>query len=148
MIMSNWAFAKSSSRQRCLGLAGAALVVVALLILVILSQRHWRNRAAALERENTSLQLKQLARELTAQSDHLIERARELADSDAALRLVQETTDPSADRLELADLARRGVDALLVISAAHTVRFSAAIADGQFAEQAPDSALVREIEAI
>ena len=137
-----------SSRQRTLGLAGAVLFVAALLTFVILNQRDWRNRAATLQRENTSLQLKQLARELTAQSDHLLERARELADSDAALRLVQETTDPSADRLELADLSRRGVDALLVISAAHTVRLSAAIADGQFAEQAPDPALMREIEAI
>jgi diguanylate cyclase (GGDEF)-like protein/PAS domain S-box-containing protein len=146
MIMSNWVLAKMSSRQRSLGLVSAVLVVAALLIFTILSQRDWRNRAAALERENTSLQLGQLARELTAQSDRLIERARELADSDAALRLVQETTDPSADRLELADLSRHGVDALLVLSASRTVRFSVAIADGQFAEQSPDPSLMREIE--
>ena len=148
MIMSNWALAKLSSRQRLLGLAGAALAAVALLTLIILNQPDWRSRAAALERENTSLQLAQLARELTAQSDHLLERTRELADSDAALRLVQETTDPSADRLELADLSRHGVDALLVLSASRAVRFSIAIADGQLAEQAPDPALVREIESI
>jgi diguanylate cyclase (GGDEF)-like protein/PAS domain S-box-containing protein len=148
MIMSNWALAKLSSRQQSLGLACAVLVAAVLLTLIISSQRDWRNRAAALERENTSLQLSQLARELTAQSDHLLERTRELADSDAALRLVQETTDPSAERLELADLSRHGVDALLVLSASRTVRFSVAIADGQLAEQPPDPALMREVESV
>ena len=97
MIMSNWALAKISSRQRSLGLAGAVLVVAALLTFAILSQRDWRNRAAALERENTSLQLKQLARELTEQSDHLIERTRELAESDAALRLVRSRHQQNRD---------------------------------------------------
>jgi diguanylate cyclase (GGDEF)-like protein/PAS domain S-box-containing protein len=148
MIMSNWALAKLSSRQQSLGLAAAALTAAVLLTLIILSQREWRNRAAALERENTSLQLEQLARELTAQSEHLLDRTRGLADSDAALRLVQETTDPSADRLELADLSRHGVDALLVLSASRTVRFSVAIANGQIAEQAPDPVLMREIESV
>jgi diguanylate cyclase (GGDEF)-like protein/PAS domain S-box-containing protein len=148
MIMSNWALAKLSSRHGSLGLAAAVVVVAALLTAMASSQRDWRNRAAALQRENTSLQLAQLARQLTAQSDHLLERTRELADSDAALRLVQETTDPSADRLELADLSRHGVDALLVLSASRAVRFSIAIADGQLAEQSPDPALVREIESI
>jgi len=146
--MSNWVLAKLSSRQRSLALAGGALIIAALSTLIISSQRDWRNRAVALERENTSLQLEQLARELTAQSDRLVEHTRELADSDAALRVVQETTDPSADRLELADLSRHGVDALLVLSASRIVRFSAAIADGQLSEQSPDPALRHEIESI
>jgi diguanylate cyclase (GGDEF)-like protein/PAS domain S-box-containing protein len=146
MIMSNWVLAKLSSRQRWFGLTGAAMVIAVLLALIISSQRDWRNRAAALERENTSLQLAQLARELTAESERLVERTHELADSDAALRLVQETTDPSADRLELADLSRHGVDALLVLSAGRIVRFSVSIADGQLAERSPDPVLLREIE--
>ena len=134
-------------RRRTLGLTGGALLLIIVLGLAVSSQRGWRNRAAVLERENTSLQLAQLARELTAQSDRLAERARELAESDAALRLVQETTDPTADRLELADMSRRGVDALLVLSASHAVRFSVAITDGQLGEQPPDPALMRHIDA-
>jgi diguanylate cyclase (GGDEF)-like protein/PAS domain S-box-containing protein len=134
-------------RRRSLGLTGGALLMVIVLGLAVSSQRGWRNRAAVLERENTSLQLAQLARELTVQADRLAERTRELADSDAALRLVQETTDPSADRLELADMSRRGVDALLVLSAARAVRFSIAITEGQLGEQQPDPALMQHIDA-
>jgi diguanylate cyclase (GGDEF)-like protein/PAS domain S-box-containing protein len=134
-------------RRRTLGLTGGALLLIIVLGLAIFSQRGWRNRAAVLERENTSLQLAQLARELTAQSDRLVERARELAESDAALRLVQETTDSTADRLELADMSRRGVDALLVLSASRAVRFSVAITDGQLGEQPPDPALMQHIDA-
>ena len=134
-------------RRRTLGLTGGALLLIIVLGLAFSSQRGWRNRAAVLERENTSLQLAQLARELTAQSERLADRARELADSDAALRLVQETTDPTADRLELADMSRRGVDALLVLSASRAVRFSVAITDGQIGEQPPDPALMQHIEA-
>ena len=135
-------------RRRSLGLTGGALLLTMVLGVAVSSQRGWRNRAAVLERENTTLQVAQLARELKAQSEHLVERTRELADSDAALRLVQETTDPSADRLELADLSRRGVDALLVLSASHAVRFSVAITNGQLVEQPPDPALLQHVDAI
>jgi diguanylate cyclase (GGDEF)-like protein/PAS domain S-box-containing protein len=126
-------------------LAGATLLLLVLLGL-ILSQRDWRNRAAALERENTRLQLVQLAHELTAQSDQLADRARQLAESDAVIRLIQENTDASADRLELADMSRRSVDALLVLTASHAVRFSVTFSDGQLVEQPPDAALLQYIE--
>ncbi len=99
-------------QRRALWLAAAAFLFLLLLAAVTLSQRDWRNRASVLERENLNLQLAQLAHELTAQSESLAERTRELAESDAVIRLVQDTTDPSADRLELADMSRRDLDAL------------------------------------
>ena len=112
------------------------------------SQRSWRNRAAALERENLNLQLAQVARELRAQSEHLVERTRELAESDAVIRLVQETTDPSADRLELADMSRRDLDALLVLNAGRAVRFSVTVSGGQLSEQPPEPAQIQLAESL
>jgi diguanylate cyclase (GGDEF)-like protein/PAS domain S-box-containing protein len=135
-------------QRRSLWLAGVAIVLVLLLGWVASSQRGWRNHAAVLERENVSLQLAQVARELAAQSEHLAERTRELAESDAVIRLVQDTTDPSADRLELADLSRRDLDALLVLSAARAVRFSVTVADGQLSEQPPEPALLQLVESL
>ena len=132
------AWIQAALQRRSLWLAGAALLLVLLLGTVALSLRDSRNRAAALERENTGLQVAQLAHELTALSERLAERTRELAESEAALRLVQDTTDPSADRLELADVSRRSLDALVVLSASRAVRFSVIIANGQLSEQAPD----------
>ena len=130
-------------QRRSLWLATAGGLLLLLLGSAVLSQRDWRNRASVLERENLSLQLAQLARELTAQSEQLAERTRELAESDAVIRLVQETTDPSADRLELADMSRRDLDALLVLSAPRVVRFSVTVADGQLSEQPPEPALMQ-----
>jgi diguanylate cyclase (GGDEF)-like protein/PAS domain S-box-containing protein len=135
-------------QRRSLWLAGAALLLVLLLGILVHSLQVWRNRAAALDRENMSLQLAQLAHELTAQSERLTERTRELAESEAALRLVQDTTDPSADRLELADVSRRSLDALLVLSASRAVRFSVIIANGQLSEQAPDPEMMQLVESM
>src|ERR1700722_20705190 len=104
--MTKAAWIQTLLQRRSVWFAGIALLLVLLLGFVALSQRDWHNRASVLERENLGLQLAQLARELTAQSEHLAERTRELAGSDAAIRLVQETTDPSADRLELAEVWR------------------------------------------
>ncbi len=130
-------------QRRALWLAAAGCLLLLFLGSAVLSQRDWRNRASVLERENLSLQLAQLARELTAQSEQLAERTRELAESDAVIRLVQETTDPSADRLELADMSRRDLDALLVLTAPRVVRFSVTVADGQLSEQPPEPALMQ-----
>jgi diguanylate cyclase (GGDEF)-like protein/PAS domain S-box-containing protein len=126
--------------------AAAAVLLLVLLGCIASSQRDWRNRAALLERENVSLQLARIARELTAQSEQLAERTRELADSDAVIRLVQETSDPSADRLELADESRRNLDALLVLSSSRAVRFSVTVTDGQLSEQPPEPALMQLVE--
>jgi diguanylate cyclase (GGDEF)-like protein/PAS domain S-box-containing protein len=146
--MTKAAWIQAVLRRRSLWLAGGAALLLVLFIVLLLSQQAWRNRAAILERENTGLQLTELAQELTAQSDGLAERARELADSDAVIRLVQETTDPSADRLDLADMSRRSVDSLLVLNASRAVRFSVTITEGQLSEQAPDPALMQFAESI
>jgi diguanylate cyclase (GGDEF)-like protein/PAS domain S-box-containing protein len=129
-------------------LAGGAVLIVVVLGLLLSSQRDWHNRAATLERENMGLQLTQLAHELTAQSDRLADGARELAESEAVIRLLQENTDSSADRLELADMSRHRVDALLVLTATRAVRFSVTMADGQLSEQPPGPALAQFAESI
>src|SRR5271156_2261971 len=146
--MTKAAWIQSLLQWRSLWLAGVAFLLLLLLGSVALSQRDWHERAALLERENLSLQLAQLARELTAQSEHLADRTRELAESDAVMRLVQETTDPSADRLELADLSRRDLDALLVLNAPRAVRFSVTVTDGQLSEQPPEPALMQLVESL
>ena len=146
--MTTAAWIQGSLQRRSVWLAAGALLLLVLLGSIALSQRDWHNRAAVLERENLSLQLAQLARELTAQSERLAEGTRELAGSDAAVRLAQETTDVSADRLELADESRRDLDALLVLSAARAVRFSVTVTDGQLSEQPPAPALMQLVEAL
>src|ERR1700689_2327754 len=146
--MAKAAWIQTLLQRRSLWLAGVALLLLLLLGSVALSQRDWRDRASVLERENLSLQLAQLARELTAQSEQLAERTRELAESDAVIRLVQETTDPSADRLELADESRRSLDALLVLSASRAIRFSVTVTDGQLSEQPPEPALLQLVESL
>jgi diguanylate cyclase (GGDEF)-like protein/PAS domain S-box-containing protein len=146
--MAKAAWIQTLLQRRSLWLAGVAFLLLVLLGSVALSQRDWRNRASLLERENLSLQLAQLARELAAQSEHLAERTRELAESDAVIRLVQDTTDPSADRLELADMSRRDLDALLVLSAPRAVRFSVTVTDGQLSEQPPEPALMQLVESL
>jgi diguanylate cyclase (GGDEF)-like protein/PAS domain S-box-containing protein len=145
--MTKAALIPTSLGRRSLWLAGAIALLLILTLLIALNRQSWRNRAAALERDNLDLRLGQLQQEVSAQSENLARRVRELAESDAAIRLLQETTDPSADRLELADRSRDGVDALLVLSAAHVARFSVAIADGQLSEQPPDPILMPLIEA-
>src|ERR1700679_1771596 len=146
--MAKAAWIQTLLQRRSLWLAGVAFLLLVLLGSVALSQRDWRNRASLLERENLSLQLAQLARELAAQSEHLAERTRELAESDAVIRLVQDTTEPSADRLELADMTRRGLDPLLVLSAPRPVGFSGAVTDGQLSEQPPEPALMQLFESL
>ena len=118
--MTRAAWFQVTLRQPWVWFACGALLLLVLLGLLAASQRNWHDRAAVLERENTGLQLSRLAGELTAQSEGLAERTRELAESDAVLRLLQDTADTSAERLELTDMSRHGVDALLVLSATVT----------------------------
>jgi diguanylate cyclase (GGDEF)-like protein/PAS domain S-box-containing protein len=60
--------------------------------------------------------------------------------------LLLENTDASAERLELANKARAGIDALLILSASRAVRFSVTAAGGQLSEQAPDPEFTQIIE--
>jgi diguanylate cyclase (GGDEF)-like protein/PAS domain S-box-containing protein len=146
--MSRQTWLHASLRERPIWLAGGAVLILVVLGLILSSQRDWRNRAATLARENLSLQLTQLAHELTAQSDRLADGARELAQSEAVIRMLQENADASADRLELADMSRSRVDALLVLSTSRAVRFSVTFVDGQLSEQPPDPALAQFAESI
>ena len=126
-------------------LTGAALL--ALVLVMTLSQRQWKARAAALEHENTDLQLKQLAHDLTAQSNRLIDRAREAAESDVVARMATEASDAGADRAELSELSREGVESLLILNSAHGVKFSGVVTDGRLREQPPDPALLQFLDA-
>jgi diguanylate cyclase (GGDEF)-like protein/PAS domain S-box-containing protein len=145
--MSRLAWVQASLRGRSAWLVGGGIVLVAALSLAINSQRNWHDRVANLRRENLNLQLTQLAHELSAQSDQLSDRARELAGSEAVIRLVQENTDASADRSELADMARRGADTLLVLNASHAARFSVTFANGQPNEQ-PEPSLMQFVASL
>ena len=134
--------------RRPVWLAAGGVLFLVLLGLLILSHRDLRRRATFLERENMSLQLTQLAQQISDESHRLVERARDLAESDAALGLVQDNPDASADRLELADMSRQGLDAVLVLTASRALRFSVVIVNGQLSEQPPDLSLARFVESL
>ncbi len=144
--MSRRAWLQAALRRPWAWLALSALFALVLLGLIVSSRHDWRQRAAVLERENLELQLTQLAGQLAAQSDQLADRARELADSDAVARLLSENSDASAERLEIANMARAGADALLVLGSSHAVRFSVTSVNGQLNEQSPDPALMQLVE--
>jgi diguanylate cyclase (GGDEF)-like protein/PAS domain S-box-containing protein len=127
-------------------LAACALPFLILCVLAISSQRYWQHRASALERANLDLQLQQLAHDITRESDQLIERARDFAESPAIGQLVQDNTAVSPDRALIAGMARRSVDSLLVVSAAQAVRFSATIADDRLTEEPAAPAMIRFLE--
>ncbi len=120
------------------------LLLLAVLGLAVSSQRDWRNRAAVLERESLGLQLKQLAQDLRAQSDQLAEQARALAESEAVVRLLQDNTDAPVSAL--AELARNGIDSLVVLNASRAVRLSATVVDGRLSERPLDPVLAQFIE--
>ena len=144
--MTKKAWLRAALKGRSAWLAAGGLLAIVLLGLLIASQRDWHRRAAVLERENMSLQLTQVAQQIADELHRLVERTRELAESEAAVGLVQDSPDASADRLELADMVRQGVDAVSVLTASRALRFSVAIVKGQMSEQSPDPLLTRLIE--
>ncbi|MGO9934638.1 MAG: diguanylate cyclase domain-containing protein, partial [Steroidobacteraceae bacterium] len=146
--MTEQAWVPAALLRRWVWLAAIGLAVLVLLGLLMVSQRDWRRRAAALERENMSLQLAQVAQKLTDESHRLVERARDLAESDAAAGLVQDSADASADRLQLADMSRQGLDTVLVLTASRAPRFSVTIVKGSLSEQPPDPALMSLVESL
>ncbi|MGC2030493.1 MAG: EAL domain-containing protein [Steroidobacteraceae bacterium] len=129
--------------KKWLWLAACGLPVLALLALAAASQQYWQQRAAALERENSKLQQNELAYEAARESDQLIERARDLADSDLIAQLVQDNAGAPPDRSAILGLTRGMVDALVVVSASQAVRFSATIAGDTLTEQPPPPAMMR-----
>src|SRR3974390_3295455 len=108
--MTKQAWIQTALRRRMVWLAALSPLTLILLVVVAWSQRDWRQRAMALEHENTSLQLTQLAHGLTAQWDELSDRARDLAESEAIVRLLQDNSDASGDRLAIADMSRHSLD--------------------------------------
>jgi diguanylate cyclase (GGDEF)-like protein/PAS domain S-box-containing protein len=144
--MSRRALLQAALRRPWAWLALCTLSALVLLGLIVSSRQDWRQRAAVLERENLELQLTRLAGELAAQSDQLSDRARDLAESDAVARLLSENSDASAERLEIANMARSGADALLVLGSSRAVRFSVTSVNGQISEQSPEPALMQLVE--
>src|SRR3984957_4777129 len=131
--------------KKRLGWAACGLPVLALLALAAASQQYWQQRAAALERENSKLQQNELAHEAARESDQLIERARDLADSDLIAQLVQDNAGAPPDRSAILGLTRGMVDALVVVSASQAVRFSATIAGDSLTEQPPAPAMMQRL---
>jgi diguanylate cyclase (GGDEF)-like protein/PAS domain S-box-containing protein len=132
-------------RER-LGIAACALSAVLLCVFAVSSQRHWQQRAAALERENLNLQLERLAAEVTLEWNQLVDRARDIAESGIVGQLVQENAGTSPDRAPLIGLARHSVDAIAVVSASQTPRFSATIDGDRMTEGPPAPELVKFLE--
>ena len=82
-------------RRPAVLLAVCALPFALLVLLYVLSQRGWQKRAAELQRENFTLQLRQLALGITQESDGLATAASELAESQGIVELVQDGTASS-----------------------------------------------------
>ncbi len=146
--MSRLEWLRASLGGRVGWVVGGGVVLVAALGVAVNSQRNWHSQATHLEREYLNLQLAQLAHELSAESSQLADRARELAESEAVIHLVQENSDAAADRLVIADTARRGADALLVLNASHAARMSVRFESGQPNEQTPDPSPVQLVESL
>jgi hypothetical protein len=134
--------------QRSVWLTACAIPLLALLVWAALNHRHLQDRASALERENLQLQLQQLAREVAGQSDQLAERARDLAQSEQIAQLLQDDAAAPLDRSALLSLARRGVDALLVVSASQAVRFSATIAGDRMVDEPPAPGMINFLASV
>jgi diguanylate cyclase (GGDEF)-like protein/PAS domain S-box-containing protein len=132
----------ASFTHRAVWLAACGLPVLILLVLTASSQSRWRHRAAALERENLNLRLVEVAREVKAESDQLAERARELAESELIAQVAQENSNASPDHAALLRLTRGAVDALVVLSASQTVKFSATTAGDRLTETAPAAGMM------
>jgi diguanylate cyclase (GGDEF)-like protein/PAS domain S-box-containing protein len=133
-------------RRPAVLLAACTLPVAVLLLVYLLSQHAWQARAAALERENLTLQLRQLALNIARESDELDAVARGLADSEGIAELFQENATSS--RLDVARIAQLDVNDLLVAGENGTVRFSGALIDHQLIERVSDPAMLHYLESL
>jgi diguanylate cyclase (GGDEF)-like protein/PAS domain S-box-containing protein len=124
-------------------------VSIALLIgACLFSRQEWNSSAAVLARENSRLQLAQLAQELDAVPKQLADRARDLAKSEQIVQLLQDNSAAAQDRMELYAVPWRDVDALVVTAGTQSVRFSAAIAGDKLQEQPADNNLLRYLDTL
>ncbi len=136
-------FVRAWLSRRWVPLAACSVAVLIFSILAVSSQSRWRHHAAALERENLSLRLSQVARDVREEADQLTTRARELADSDLIVQLAQDNSNAPPDHTALFGLTHGAVDALVVLSASQTVRFSATIAGDHLSEASPAPSLMQ-----
>ncbi len=123
-----------------------ALPCALLLILYFLSHCGWQERAAELQRENLTLQLRQLALGINQESDGLAAAASELAESQGVVDLVQEGTASPPPRFDTRGVAPPDLSFLLIATATASIRFSGAVLDHQLVERAPDPAMMRYLE--
>jgi diguanylate cyclase (GGDEF)-like protein/PAS domain S-box-containing protein len=129
-----------------LGMGVCASSAILLCVFSVSSQRHWQQRAAALERENLNLQLERLAADVTLESNQLVDRARDIAESGIVAQLVQENAGTSLDRTPLIGLAGHSIDAIAVVSASQTPRFSATIDGDRMTEEPAAPGIVKFLE--
>ena len=133
--MNRWELIRAWFPPKSAWVSACRIPVLVLFVLAISDQVHWQHRAATLERENLDLQLKRLASEVKREPDQLIERARDLAESDAVAQLLQDNAAQTLDRSSIVKLTRGTVDELAIVSASRAVRFSATMAGNQLTEE-------------
>ena len=133
-------------RGRSVLVAVGLVPFIALLVFYMVTHRGWQDQVRTLERENLSLQLKQLASNIERECDDLEAAARTLAESDGAVDQVQDAPNPIA-HFDMKAAARLDVGALVIATAAQTIRMSGTVANGQFTERTPDPAVLKYLSA-
>jgi len=141
--------------RRSLLIACCALPCAALVSLDLAARHDWQQQAAALQRENMTLELKQLSAALDAESAELNAAARDLAAGEGLADWMAESVKEGAresaspaPRLDPEALSRRGIDAFFVSTSAHAIRFSGAVVGGRLIEQPPDPAAVAYLDSL
>jgi diguanylate cyclase (GGDEF)-like protein/PAS domain S-box-containing protein len=135
-------------RRRPVLIAVCSLPLILLSAMYMFSHRNWQQRTAALQRENLTLQLRQLSLSIAKESSDLATVARGLAESDGIVELVQESGGPSLPHFDARGVDRPDVDGLLIVTAAGATRFSGALVNHQWVERAPDPAIVKYLESL
>ena len=126
----------------------SAACVAALGISVVLgalSYFEWQGGIADLQRDNLTLELRQLAANITAQSEELAHSAREVADSNIVAQFAQDGTALQASSIDSAHIA---FDSILVVATTRASHYGAAVAQGQLTERAADPALLSYVDSL
>ena len=136
------------SLPRPVKIAVGAGACAGLMLSFALICHHWWEQKQSLQREILSLKLQQLERDVTAESDHLLETARGLASNDNLALLVEDSAAATAVTADSLDLGHRPVDAILVTNSAQILRYSASISQGQLIERGVDPAVTAFLNAV
>ncbi|MGO9514506.1 MAG: putative bifunctional diguanylate cyclase/phosphodiesterase [Steroidobacteraceae bacterium] len=135
-------------RRRPVWLAVGALPFALLLGVYFLSHRGWQERSAALQRENLTLQMRQLALSITKESDDLAAIARGLAESDGTADLVQESAGAPPSRFDAGSVSQLDITAVLIATSTEAIRFSGAVVKHRLVEQTPDPAVLKYLDSV